>query len=182
MRCGDHDDSDTGRWPSHSGRFGRRAVHSPHTRRIDTPPHSASARVLEFFWEYVLQHDVVQWHVCHQPLQFGVLILELFELPDLLRFQSPIPLLPPAESLLSNPEVADEVGNWGPNLRLLEYRHNLLDTESFAFHGVLLPFPRDDYAGNSPSSRYQNRGPTTPSCSRSSSVRGSFGASFGRSM
>ena len=45
-----------------------------------------------------------------------------------------------------------------PHLRLLEYRHNLLDTESFSFHGILLPLPRGDYAGNSPSNRYQNRG------------------------
>jgi hypothetical protein len=50
-------------------------------------------------------------------------------------------LLPPVERLLRNPEVADEVGNGGPHLRLLEYRHNLLDTESFSFHGILLPHP-----------------------------------------
>jgi hypothetical protein len=54
--------------------------------------------------------------------------------------------------------VADEVGNGGPHLRLLEYRHNLLDTEAFSFHGILLPLPRGDYAGNPPSNRYQNRG------------------------
>ena len=64
-------------------------------------------------------------------------------LPNLFRFQSRIPLLPPVERLLSNPEVADEVGNGGPHLRLLEYLHNLLDTESFfCFTASSFPFSR----------------------------------------
>ena len=105
------------------------------------------------FCEDVLQQDFVQGQVRHHALHLGGLVLQLFELPNLFRFQSRLPLLPPVERLLRNPEVADEVGNGGPHLRLLEYRHNLLDTESFSFHGVLLPLPRGDYAGNSPSNR-----------------------------
>jgi hypothetical protein len=48
----------------------------------------------------------------HQAFQFGVLVLMLSELPDLVRFQSRIPLLPPVERLFSNAEVEDEVGDW----------------------------------------------------------------------
>ena len=90
---------------------------APLTHRIrgaQIPHHdSASARALEFFCEDVLQHDFVQGQVRHQALQLGVLVLQLFELPNLFRFQSRIPLLPPVERLLSNPEVTDEVGNGG---------------------------------------------------------------------
>ena len=57
---------------------------------------------------------MIQRQVRHQAFQLGVLVLQLFELPNLFRFQSRIPLLPPVERLLSNSEVADEVGDGVP--------------------------------------------------------------------
>jgi len=68
-----------------------------------------------------------------------------------------MPLISPVERLLSNPEVADEGGDGDTHLRLLEHRHNLLDTESFSFHGILLSHPGVKYAGNSSSNRCHNR-------------------------
>lgn len=66
-------------------------------------------------------------------------LLELFELADVLGFQAGISPLPAIERLLGNPEMTDEVRNRGSQLRPFEHRHDVLDTEACAFHGILLP-------------------------------------------
>jgi len=68
------------------------------------------------------------------------------------------PLLPPLEGLFGNPQVADQIGHRCPHLGLLEHGHDLLDTESFAFHSILLPPAGANYAGNSPSWWYKKGG------------------------
>jgi len=65
------------------------------------------------------------------------------------------PLLPVA-GLLGNLEVANKIGDQSSHLGLLEHRHNLLDTDSLAFHDVLIPLSRANDAGNSPSMWYEN--------------------------
>jgi hypothetical protein len=96
----------------------------------------------------ILEHDIVQQQARHQAFLLGVLILKLFELSDLVRFQSLMPVLPPVERLSTIPRWADKVGDWCPHLCLLEHRHNLLDRESFSFHGILLPHRMANYYSN----------------------------------
>jgi hypothetical protein len=84
--------------------------------------------------------------------------MELFELADLLGFQSGIAPLSPIEGLFGNPQVTDQIRHRCPHRGLLQYGYDLLDTESFAFHGILLPSSRANYAGNSPSVWYEKGG------------------------
>jgi len=50
------------------------------------------------------------------------------------------------------------IRNRCPYLGVLEYGHDLLDTESFAFHGILLPPSGANYAGNFPAVWYEKGG------------------------
>jgi hypothetical protein len=66
------------------------------------------------FCKHILEHDLIQRQLCHQPLELRVLLLQLLALPDLLGFQAGITPFPSIEGLLGNPEVADQVRNRCP--------------------------------------------------------------------
>ena len=98
-------------------------------------------------------------------------LLELFELADVLGFQAGISPLPAIERLLGNPEMTDEVRNRGSQLRPFEHRHDVLDTEACAFHGVRLPLSEGNYAGNCPS-KWSEKGEAHQTLAPNTSSRG----------
>jgi hypothetical protein len=51
--------------------------------------------------------------------------------------------------------VTDQIRHRCPHLGLFQFGYDLLDTESFAFHSILLPASGANYAGNSPSVWYE---------------------------
>ena len=73
------------------------------------------------FCEHILEHHRIQGQVHDQPFELRVLLLELLELADLLGFQSGIAPFPPVEGLLGNPQMTDQIGDWGSHLRLFEH-------------------------------------------------------------
>ena len=75
---------------------GRRVAHLPGNCRTGTRPPASAAKALELFSQYILQHDLIQCQVRHQPLQPRVLLLNLFEPTNLIHLQPyilPSPLL-----------------------------------------------------------------------------------------
>jgi hypothetical protein len=112
--------------------------------------------------EHVLEHDLVERQVCHQPFQLEVFILALLDLSDLLGFQSGIASLPPIEGRFSDPEMTDQVGDRSAPFCLFQYGYDLFHTEALSFHGVLLPLLAANSAGNSPSDWYENGGADQP--------------------
>ena len=86
----------------------------------------------------------------------------MFELADLLGFRAGLSLLPLIDRLLDNPEMTDEVRNWGSQSRLFEHRHDVFDTESLVCHDTLLPRSREMMPETLPSDGTKKAGPTTP--------------------
>jgi hypothetical protein len=54
--------------------------------------------------------------------------------PHLVRLQTGIHLLPAIEGLLRNANMTNQLGHRQARFGLFQHRHNLLDTEAFAFH------------------------------------------------
>lgn len=76
-----------------------------------------------------LQHGFVQAELGHQPFQPGILLRELLELPNVVRFQPGILLLPPIKELLRDADLPDQVGNRQAQLGLRQHRNDLLHRE-----------------------------------------------------
>lgn len=93
------------------------------------------------FCEHVLQQDLVEQQVGHQPFQLRGLLLQRLELPDLFGFKPRIPPLPPIDGLLDDVEMTVPFDDGRPRLGLLPYAADLFYTEAFPFHSILLPTP-----------------------------------------
>jgi hypothetical protein len=103
--------------------------------------------VVTTFFNHVLEHGLVQGQLRDQLLQSRVLVLELPHLPNLIRLQASIRFLPAIESLLTDADLANQLGDRQASLRLLQHRHKLLDCKPLSLHGQISHPNCEDSAG-----------------------------------
>src|SRR5271170_2079838 len=84
-------------------------------------PHNAAVPGLEVSRGDVLQHQLVQAQLCHQPLQLRVLLLQLLQPPGLVHPQTAILFTPPELGLLHDSRFLTRL--W----RRLSVRHGYFD-------------------------------------------------------
>ena len=75
--------------------------------------------------------DNMDTQIRYQPLEPGVLLAQLLELPYLAWLQTAILLLPPVKRLLGNPQLAGNVRHRRAQFVLLQRRYNLLNRVPF---------------------------------------------------
>src|SRR5277367_5873410 len=79
---------------------GTLAAHSCHALGSHGSPHNAAVPGLEVSRGDVLQHQLIQAQLCHQPLQLRVLLLQILQPPCLVHPQTAILFTPPEVGLL----------------------------------------------------------------------------------
>ena len=73
---------------------GTHAAHSCHALDSHGSPHNAAVPGLEVSRGDVLQHQLIQSLLCHQPLQFGGLLFQLLQPPCLVHLECPAQFVP----------------------------------------------------------------------------------------
>jgi hypothetical protein len=97
-----------------------------HTQLAPSAPTRADAEAaLQLFSHDLLQDVPVQRQVRHQPLELGLLIAQLPQLPQLAQRQSRVFLPPDVERSFADPVLAADVGDPLAALRLLKRPRNL---------------------------------------------------------
>jgi hypothetical protein len=83
----------------------------------------------------LLQDPQVQGLIGYQFLQLGILSFQILQAPDLVHFQTRVPLLPSIERLLGNPHLADQLRHRPSHLSLLQRPDHLFHRRSLPLHG-----------------------------------------------
>jgi hypothetical protein len=87
--------------------------------------------------EHVLQDRLVEAEVGHQPLQLGILVLELLQPTNFRDAHRAEPLLPPVERLLKHAELAADLRDRLARRLLRQGVGNLLFRETLLLHANL---------------------------------------------
>jgi len=75
----------------------------------DDGPTASFARASKFFFDHVLQHLLIEAEISHHLLQFGILLLELPQLPKLGYTQSAVLLFPVVKRGLADPHLSTDL-------------------------------------------------------------------------
>ncbi len=118
---------------------GRHAAHWPGAGSADNRPEAGAARAIPLFSQDILKHRLVQAQLSHQLLQPAVLVLQLPRLPDLVRLQAYVLLLPAIEGLLADPHLPDQLGHRYTNLSLFQHSDDLVHRKTLLIGKILSP-------------------------------------------
>jgi len=104
----------------------------------DGAPPRGARRASPLSAQHVLQHRLVQRQVGDQPLELGVLFLQLLQSPDLDDAHPGELLLPPVEGRLGDAELAADLLDCRAALGLSQREGDLLIRVALPLHGTLL--------------------------------------------